>query len=101
MARIVDGDTLDIELRLPCRIRLLDCWAEELSTVEGSRAKLQLELMSPVGSHVRVHIPTQDASSLTDIMTFGRVLGHVWREGDEESIGSLMVRSGHALEYKP
>lgn len=99
--RVVDGDTIDVELRLPCRIRLIDVWAPEQDTSEGKKATQQLELMAPEGGEVVVQIPTSEANSVKDVFTFGRVLGWVWRRGDEESLNSLMVRSGHALEAKP
>ena len=98
--RVVDGDTIDVELRLPCRIRLIDTWAAEDETRKGQRASKQMELMAPAGAKVIVQIPTSEANSVKDVFTFGRVLGWVWREGDEESLNSLMVRSGHATEAK-
>lgn len=98
--RVVDGDTLDVELRLPCRVRLIDTWASEDETSDGKLASKQLELMAPEGAKVIVQIPTSEANSIKDVFTFGRVLGWVWRDGDEESLNSLMVRSGHATEEK-
>ena len=99
--RVVDGDTLDVELRLPCRVRLLDCWAAEDDTRKGQKATKQLSLMAPEGAAVIVQIPTTEAHNVKDVFTFGRVLGRIWRSGDEESLSSLMVRSGHATEAKP
>lgn len=100
IARVVDGDTIDVTLHLPYRVRLLGCWAAENDTRKGKAATKQLELMAPVGGEVIVQIPTSEASSVKDVFTFGRVLGWVWRAGDEESLNSLMVRSGHATEEK-
>ena len=94
--RIIDGDTLDVELRLPVRIRLLDCWAPEMSDGDGLAAKFQLERMAPEGSPVIIQIPTADAHSVKDVFTFGRVLATAWREGDEFSLNDNMIDSGHA-----
>lgn len=98
--RILDGDTLDVELRLPCRVRLLDTWAAESDTEQGKKAAEQLAKIAAEGSAVIVQIPTSEAQSIKDVFTFGRVLGWVWREGDEESVNSMMISSGHATEEK-
>jgi endonuclease YncB( thermonuclease family) len=101
--RVLDGDTLDVVLQLPVRIRLLDCWAPEIHGInkpEGVASKQQLERMAPVGSHVRVQVPTSNADALGDVLTLGRVLGNVWREGDDESLSQLMVAAGMATTEK-
>ena len=98
--RIVDGDTLDLELRIPIRVRLMDCWAQERDSPEGLQAMMHLQRMAPDRSSVIVHIPTQRAHNLKDVFTFGRVLGRVWREGDDESLSEAMVASGYATREK-
>ena len=98
--RVLDGDTLDVELVLPCRVRLLNCWAPELHTEEGKKSKDALCTLSPEGSRVVLQIPTTDAQNVKDVFTFGRVLGNIWREGDEDSISHLMVINGHAKPSK-
>lgn len=101
--RVVDGDTVDVMLMLPARVRLIDCWAPEITGAEklkGQAAKEQLEKMAPVGSRVRVHVPTGEADALGDVLTFNRVLGHMWREGDEASLSELMVAAGMATVSK-
>lgn len=102
--RIVDGDTLDVELRLPVRIRLLDCWAPETRGLErdqGLRARQFLEALAPPGTHVRVNVPTGQADALGDVLTLGRVLGQVWCQDADRSVAEMMVAAGHALPSKP
>ena len=101
--RIIDGDTLDVLLTIPVRVRLKNCWAPEIHGVEkplGIIAKEQLERMAPVGSHVRVNVPTGEVDAMAGVFTFGRVVGDVWREGDSDSLGTLMVASGVASYEK-
>lgn len=93
--RVVDGDTVDLVLLTPFRVRLLDCWAPETSKPEGKAAKLHLEKLLPKGTIVKTHIPTGEARGVRDVFSFGRVLGHVWTE-TEESVGELMVEDGFA-----
>lgn len=106
--RVIDGDTVDVELVTPMRIRLLDCWAPELHgelkhAGEASKAKLE-SLLQP-GDMVQVHVPTQDAKKLGDAFSFGRVLGSIWRKlsgdrVDHVSVSQRMVNSGHATAEK-
>lgn len=98
VTRILDGDTVELELRLPIRVRLLDCWAPELRTLEGPAAKEALAKLLPVGSKVVLHVPTDKARNLADVLTFGRVLGHIWRKGKNAS--AEMVKQGHATKDK-
>lgn len=104
--RVIDGDTVDVELRLPVRIRLRDCWAPELRGEErdaGQRAKRELAAILPRGRRVVVTIPTQSARQLGDVLTFGRVLGHIWAKisGSRKSIAAEMVDRGHATRERP
>jgi endonuclease YncB( thermonuclease family) len=101
--RVVDGDTVDVHLIIPLRVRLLDCWAPEMhgeDRVAGAIAKAELEKLLPIGSVVHLDVPTQDASALGDVLTFGRVLGDVYIEGEEESVSEKMVARNLATKEK-
>ena len=101
--RVIDGDTLDVLVTIPVRVRLLNCWAPEIrgeERPEGLVAKALLEQMAPVGSRVHVQIPSGDVEALPGVFSFGRVLGEVWRVGDDESLSELMVASGAATREK-
>lgn len=92
--RIVDGDTVDVEIRLPCRVRLLDCYAPEMRQAAGVRAAEQLAKLMPVGTEVVLQIPTTGASNMKDVFTFGRVLGRVWAGGVD--VGKKLIAKGFA-----
>lgn len=97
--RIIDGDTLDVELHIPVRIRLLDCYAPELRGAEselGHAAKHYLQRLAPDGLPVVCHIPTGHAENVSHVLSFGRVLGQVWPMGGDLSFSELMVSGGHA-----
>lgn len=101
--RVVDGDTVDVVLRIPVRVRLLDCWAPELhgdDRVAGNAAKVQMQKFLPVGSHVVLNVPTAKVDAMAGVLTFGRVLGHIYHPGKDESISVQMVRTGLASEVK-
>lgn len=80
---IVDGDTVDVEVRRVFRIRLIDCWAPETRTTDLFEKELGLkakERMTKLvfGQTVRFHIPQTVAGVMQDITTLGRFLGSIW-----------------------
>jgi endonuclease YncB( thermonuclease family) len=101
--RVIDGDTLDVFITVPVRVRMIDCWAPEITgeqKPQGETSKALLEQMAPKGSSVRVHVPTTHIDALAGVFTFGRVLGEVWRQGDDESLSAMMVNAGAATREK-
>lgn len=101
--RVVDGDTLDVSIEIPLRLRLLDCWAPEIHGIDriaGQNAKEKLSELLPVGKQVHVHVPTAEVDALGGILTFSRVLGHVFVPGEKESISEQMVAMGLATKEK-
>lgn len=97
--RVVDGDTVDIELRVPMRIRTRSHSSPELSTSEGVAAKEELKQILPRGCKVRVFVQTTDARSVSDVFTFGRVLGDIWktvRGRGRRNVSDEMIERGHA-----
>lgn len=103
MHRVIDGDTVEVIVQYPVKIRLRNCWAPELNgddKIAGQRAKEAVEMMAPSGTHLTVWIPTDEASSVGGVMTFDRVLGDVWIGEDEESLNEHLVQMGHATREK-
>lgn len=106
---VYDGDTLTVQPLLPTmKVRLLDCWAPEVRTKNaaekqrGYEARDHLRRLLPNGSRVRLHVPTTER--LQDSLTFGRVLGNVWRDTDDDgtldNVSKLQVAAGHATATK-
>lgn len=101
--RVVDGDTVDVRVVIPVRVRLLDCWAPEITGIDkiaGNESKIALERMLPNGTPVHVNIPTRDVDAMGGVLTFGRVLGHIYAIGEDESVSEKMVSAGFAQEAK-
>lgn len=101
--RVVDGDTIDLHITIPVRVRLLDCWAPEISGEEkesGLASKEALEGLLPQGSKVHLNVPTAEVDALAGTLTFGRVLGQVYIPGDDVSVSQKMVVAGYATEVK-
>lgn len=79
--RWLDGDTAEVEITRKVRVRLLDCWAPEIHGVEksfGVKSKEFLETAYPKGTFLYLRIPTDGSGELSDLFTFGRVLGKLY-----------------------
>lgn len=98
--RIIDGDTISVELSLGChvyndrRIRILGYNAPELFSgddrVRGAEARTALETIIPPGT--RVYVETK-----LDRTSFDRLLAYVFVEdgnGDLYSVTEAMVSGG-------
>lgn len=102
---VVDGDTIEVEVTRRCRVRLLDCWAPESRTSDpaekkvGLAAKLHLAGVA-IGKQARLFVPTADATRVGDVFTFDRVLGHVWLDGETETLSEHQVRAKFASTAK-
>lgn len=102
--RIVDGDTVDVEVRKILRVRLLDCWAPESRTKDlaekrrGLASKVYLTELANDEDAV-LHVPGNE--KLIKIFTFGRVIGDLWLAGDDETLSEKMIEAGHATKEKP
>lgn len=108
--RVIDGDTLEVEVRRVIRVRLLDCWAPE-SKIDprisesrqaaekkaGQASKANLQKLVD-GKDVIVQIPSD--AEVAKSITMGRWLGRVWIPGDGESISEKQVRGGFATKSK-
>jgi len=105
VTHVVDGDTVDVELRIDARIRLLDCWAPETRTTDeaekrrGLAAKANLESLC-AGEACTVAIPFANASSVADMLTLNRILGRIWMDGQGFDLSSQQVLAGHAASEK-
>lgn len=101
VVRVIDGDTLVVEVRQQYRVRLLDCWAPEVkgaSKDAGLSAKQHLEsLIIRHGKDGVLSVPWH--SDAASSWSMGRVLGRVWLGGND--LSELQVDSGHARKAKP
>lgn len=103
---VVDGDTVDFEVRLVVRVRLLagdeECWAPESRTKDAAEKKLGLASTDSLkrlalGRSGSLSLPLV-SRRLIDYMTLERLLGNVWVDG--QSLGAAQVRAGHASTTK-
>lgn len=113
VTRVIDGDTVEVEIRNRVRVRLLDCWCmesksdprlpeeqREAAKARGLAARDNLKALCE-GREVILHVPTDGSGDVSKLWTMGRVLGRVWVAGSDKSLNELQVESGHATVEKP
>lgn len=85
-----DGDTATVDITVRAQVRYLNCWAPELKEKGGPEARDRAKQAE--GKHGRVFIPIDGAKSVADLLTFGRVLGEIWLDGDADSESEKQVK---------
>lgn len=105
--RVIDGDTVVVELRVPVNVRIKDLWAPEMRGPEseaGKRSKAELVGMLPKGKKVVVNVSTKNATNLSGVLTFGRVVGSIWAtvrgKRGRHNIAKEMIRRGFGTRTK-
>lgn len=96
VTNIHDLDTLTVEVKQKINVRMLDNYAIELSDENGLKARDLLIEKCPIGSEVIVQIPFKQ--DLSKMLTLGRVLGRVYKDG--EDLSEFAVSTGFATKEK-
>ena len=112
VSRVIDGDTVDVEITRTVRVRLLDCWAPETRTrdpvekVKGYESRKHLnsllrqvfynDLAARKQKQVTLFIPADEQGEIKDNFTFSRVLGRLFVNG--EDVSERMVEAGKATK---
>lgn len=104
VVRVIDGDTVVVEIKQMLHVRMLQCWAPESRTkdliekAKGLAAKEHLQTLIDQEDQARLFVPL--SGDLTEAITLGRVLGYLWRKGDNESLSEIQVEDGFAKPDK-
>lgn len=94
-----DGDTISVHFEFSARIRLVDCWAPELSTGEpGRRSKANLIRLTSGDARCEVKIPLYD--DLGRSTSLGRILARVRMLGHADDLSAQQVEGGFATRKK-
>jgi endonuclease YncB( thermonuclease family) len=104
ITRVLDADTVQVEVTRRFMVRFRDCWAPETHETKhpsekqlGLRAKEVLEHMAPVGTSVTLEVATDGDDDIGDGLTFGRVVGDLW---SDRNLSTAMIDSGHCYRTK-
>ena len=95
VVRVVDGDTVDVEIRRIVRVRLDDVYASEIRTKdlkEKARGFLHKKYLEDkiLRKYVKLFIPTKGSIDIKQFLTLDRVVGRIFRRG--EDINELMKK---------
>ena len=106
VTKVIDGDTLEVEVTRRVRVRVKDCWSPEKRKTDhpsekelGQMATHQMMSLAG-GTKVRVAAVTDGDQDLGDGLSFGRVVADVFRERDGKSLAELMIEGGFAFATK-
>ena len=95
VVRVIDGDTVEVEVSTKITVRLLDCWAPERFTEDGKQSKKAAEMLLPPDSECMLDVPLGGHDQLHDVFSFGRVLGNLFTESFG-CIAKRLVETGYA-----
>ena len=106
VSRVVDGDTIDadidlgFDISLTKRIRLAGIDTPESRTRDLAEKALGLDAKEWLKHHLKdagdVVIRTEKPDSTEK---YGRIIGHLYINGEEESLNNQMITEGYALPY--
>lgn len=102
VVKVIDGDTIEVEVKKTLRLRLLDLWCPETRTkdkVEKRLGLLALETLRQLleGEDVVFTIPIDQVGKFGDSMSFGRILAHVKTAESEVDIADWMRSIGQGF----
>lgn len=97
---IHDGDTLKVRVQFEMDIRMIDCWAPEVTGKEKPLGIISREHLRKLaeGKDAVVHIPLTSAN-IGKLTSMSRVLGRVYVDGVD--LSEYQVTAGHAARTKP
>jgi len=96
LTNVVDGDTVDVEVKLVVRVRLLDCWVPD-KTEQDAKAAAYIRQFA--GKPVLLEVPWPPKGELRRGLTFGRVLGRVY--ANRINIDREIIKRGWGMPEKP
>jgi micrococcal nuclease len=104
--KVVDGDTIDadidlgFDISLTKRIRLAGIDTPESRTTNAYEKKLGLEVKTWLKDRLEFAKDILIKTELPDSTEkYGRIIGHLYVNGEEISINNQMITEGYAWEY--
>lgn len=104
--KVVDGDTVDADIDLGFdiflskRVRLAGIDTPESRTRDLEEKKLGLDAKEWLKKHLKdardIVIRTEKPDSTEK---YGRIIGHIFIDAEEESLNNQMITEGYALPY--
>jgi len=105
VVEIVDGDTLTIETKIRIRVRMKDCWADELHSrypelrVKAQQSKQHLASIA-LNRDGLLQIDLDGIDRLDKLFSFGRIIGNVYLKNQTKTLAQRQVEAGYATATK-
>ena len=106
VGRVVDGDTIDadidlgFDISLTKRIRLAGVDTPESRTADANEKKLGLEAKDWLKHRLQFAKDIIIKTELPDSTEkYGRIIGHLFINGEETSLNNQMIAEGYAWTY--
>lgn len=103
---VYDGDTLWVMVRVPIKVRLLDCWAPEIKGTKGAEHQAALASRDhlkeiSLGKRGLLVVPLTELRSIGDLFSFDRILGRVYVDHPQRDVSVEQVKNKHATKDRP
>jgi micrococcal nuclease len=100
VSKIVDGDTIDADISLTKRIRLAGVDTPESRTTDVEEKKLGLDAKDWLKNRLQFAKDILIKTELPDSTEkYGRIIGHLFINGEDKSLNNQMISEGYALAY--
>ena len=106
VGRVVDGDTIDadidlgFDISLTKRIRLAGIDTPESRTKDLKEKELGIDAKEWLKHHLKDSFDIIIRTELPDSTEkYGRIIGHLYINGQDESLNNQMITEGYALPY--
>lgn len=99
LTRVIDGDTIEVEVRRTVKVRLDNIRAAEKNTKEGSDTKEFVENLLK-DKELTLFVPAGPSEKYTDIQSFDRVIGHIFVGKEKRDLGEILLENCLVIEGK-
>ena len=103
VTEVYDGDTITVEVKIPVRVRLLDCWAPEIKGTKGAEHQAALASRDhlkkiSLGKRGLLVVPLTELRSIGDLFSFDRILARLYVDESQTDVSVEQVKHKHATK---
>lgn len=92
-SRVIDGDTVEVEIRRKFNVRLRDIDCPEKETEEGIEALDYVDTLMNFADDILVFIPTNSPDKLMDFNSFERIVGDIYIK--DKNLSTMLKAKGY------
>lgn len=103
ITEVYDGDTITVEVTIPIKVRLLDCWAPEVTGSEKEQGIISRDHLRKIALNQKglLVVPINGTVySIGDLFSFNRILGRVLIGHPQRDLSEIQVEAGQATKHR-